>query len=411
MRSLLLTLSLCTASAWAATYRASSDAEINALAAKLKPGDVLEIARGDYRGQFTLRNSGTPDQPITVRGIDRPVLTGAGSVVHGAVVRFQGDHTVFENFEITSQRDPNTWRGLYVVANDITIRDCVVHDVAGQGVQGSDSGGSITLERVEIYRCGAGDKAHQIYVGTSNDRYPNAVFRVQNCYLHGGLGGNNVKSRAGRTEIYGNWIEGAAAHELDLIGADPSGQKPGTAAAVREDADVVGNLFRKRAGSIGYFARLGTDGTGASDGRYRFAYNTFVTDPDVRGNSSIFGAKAAVQALEVYNNVFYSPTARLRVVYGIDFGITIGAGNWCSTQTTNVPPTWATRTGDDPGFDDAAKLRFGLRSGSPLIGGAVKKLPELSGLEFPKPRAVVATQPARAAKVGGAKSPGDVGAF
>ena len=52
-------------------------------------------------------------------------------------------------------------------------------------------------------------------------------------------------------------IEGAAAHELDLIGADPAGQKVGTAGGVREDADVVGNVLRKRAGSIGYFAWQG----------------------------------------------------------------------------------------------------------------------------------------------------------
>ena len=374
MRSLLLSLSLslCTTPVWAATYRASSDAEINTFAAKLQPGDVLEVAAGTgYRGQITFLNSGTPDQPITVRGIDRPVLTGSGSVDRGAVVRFQGDHYVFENFEITSLRDPKTWRGLYVVADDITIRNCVVHDVAGQGVQGSDSGGSITLQMVEIYRCGAGDKAHQIYAATSNDRFPNAVFTMQNCYVHDGLGGNNVKSRAGRTVLQANWIEGAAAHELDLIGADPSGQKPGTADAVREDADVIGNIFRKRAGSIGYFARLGTDGTGASNAVYRFAYNTFIVDADVRGTPTVFGAKAAAKTLEANNNVFFSAVPKMRIVYGTGFGETRGAGNWCSSSATAVPSGWIAWQGEDPGFRDPAKLDFKPKPDSPLVGRAV----------------------------------------
>lgn len=357
----------------ATTYRVGRDGDdLQALAAKLQPGDVLEVPRGPvYRGQIVLRKAGTPEQPITIRGLDRPLLATAGAVAGGAVVRFLGDHTIFENFEITGERDKNTARGLYNVADGVVIRDCVVRDVAGQGVQGSDAAGSLTLERVEIFRCGAGDRAHQIYAATNNARFPKAFFRMQGCYLHDGLGGNNVKSRASRTEIVGNWIEGSFAHELDLIGADPAGQAPGTAALIREDADVVGNVFRKRAGSIGYFARLGTDGTGASEGRYRFAYNTFVVDPEVRGTPTVFGAKAAVQAIEVYNNVFYSPGTRARVLYGAGFGQSAGGGNWASIATTGLPPEWKTRLGADPGFRDAALLDFAPRLDSPLAGAAV----------------------------------------
>jgi len=36
--------------------------------------------------------------------------------------------------------------------------------------------------------------------------------------VHDGNGGNGVKSRAERNEIYYNWIEGSLYHELELIG-------------------------------------------------------------------------------------------------------------------------------------------------------------------------------------------------
>ena len=46
-------------------------------------------------------------------------------------------------------------------------------------------------------------------------------------------GGNAVKSRAQRNEIYYNWIEGAVYHELELIGPDPAGRQRRSPACAR----------------------------------------------------------------------------------------------------------------------------------------------------------------------------------
>lgn len=63
---------------------------------------------------------------------------------------------------------------------------------------------------------------------------------------HHSNGGNNVKSRAERNEIYYNWIEDAYYHELELIGPDPGGAPDGWSEELkREDSDVVGNVLRK----------------------------------------------------------------------------------------------------------------------------------------------------------------------
>ena len=50
--------------------------------------------------------------------------------------------------------------------------------------------------------------------------HPGSVFRMEHCWVHDGNGGNGVKSRAERNEIYYNWIEGSYYHELELIGPD-----------------------------------------------------------------------------------------------------------------------------------------------------------------------------------------------
>lgn len=230
-------------SSWAlaATYQVGptrTDKQLRDVRDRLAPGDVVEID-GDatYEGGIAFTRAGSAEQKITIRGVrvngKRPVLSGGNNVIEAA-----GNHYVFEGLEITG----GSSRCFYHHADDITLRDSVVHDCPKQGILGADEdSGSLLLEYTEIYRAGGGDRDHQIYMATDGSAYPNAVFRMQFCYVHDGNGGNNVKSRAGRNEIYYNWIEGAFYHELELIGADGAPED-----LVREDSDVVGNVLLKR---------------------------------------------------------------------------------------------------------------------------------------------------------------------
>ncbi len=104
-------------------------------------------------------------------------------------------------------------------ADDVTLRDFAVHDRTNHGLLGHDEEAcSLTLEYSEFYKNGEGDRHHQIYMATGEEMYPGSVFRMQYCFVYDGNGGNNVKSRAERNEIYYNWIEGAYYHNLELIG-------------------------------------------------------------------------------------------------------------------------------------------------------------------------------------------------
>src|SRR6185437_270954 len=172
-----------------------------------------------------------------------------------------------------------------------------VHGCPGHGILGADDdSGSLTLEYVEVYDAGSGEMKHPIYMSSDPHAHPGAVFRMRHCYVHDGHGGNAVKSRAGRNEIYYNWIEGATYDELGLYGPEDS-----DTANVRADSDVVGNVIRKTHDGW-YVARLGGDGSGQSWGRYRFVNNTVLLSP---ASAGVFRITFGIDSLELYNNVFY----------------------------------------------------------------------------------------------------------
>lgn len=384
-------------------YRVGPAREWQSLAAvadRLQPGDTVEVDGGFvYAGAVTFGRPGEPERPIAVRGVARdgrwPVLVPGPADV-GAVVRFDGDHYLFSGFEITAGGNGRLMRGLYNVADDVTVRDTLVRDCPFNGVTGSDRSGSFTMERVEVRGCGDGLKAHQIYVGTDNARFPRAVFRMRSCRVRDGKGGNNIKSRAGRTELYYNLIEGAAFHELDLVGADPAGQAAGTAAAVREDADVVGNLLIKRPTSRGGVARLGSDGTGESRGRYRFAFNTVIVAGEGEGGDGrrerrratpVFLLRGPIESIEVANNVFAGAGGGKMELVARQYSGKTGASmsgwhNWIAPGTAGIPGAWRqTATGDDPRLGAEGSGDYAPGPGSPLREAAVVEVPpEFSGV-------------------------------
>ena len=232
---------LCATGASAATYTVGSGgqyASLNALfaAVDLGPGDVVEVSGGEiYAGNVIMpqADGGAPGNPVILRGVGatRPHLRGGFNTFE-----FQlSNHVVMERFEISGSAADNTFRCIYHHAHDIVLRDLLIHDCPRHGVLGSDQdSGSLTIEYSEIYNAGSGGGNHLVYMATDEVAYPGAVFRLQHSYLQDsdytdgvGIGGNLIKSRAERNEIYYNWLEGAFYHELELIGPDPEGARIG----------------------------------------------------------------------------------------------------------------------------------------------------------------------------------------
>ena len=341
------------------------------------------------------RRPGAAGNPIVIRGISvngkRPVISGGTNTVHFRtdVIGTGADHYVLDGVEITG----GSGRCLFHQSNDLTLRNVVVHDCPAQGILGADWGsGSITIDHSEVYRCGGGGYDHQIYIGMDEDNYPGGVFRMRYSWVHDGNGGNNVKSRAARNEIYYNRIEGAYYHELEMIGADCCAE-----GIVREDSDVVGNLFIKKGPNANFaVTRVGGDGTAQTWGRYRFVNNTIV----VSGGAEVFRIFDGIQSIEMHGNVLYRAGGGVNVMRTVEAvwsnGQQIaGSKNWISTGSTNVPTTWTgTIGGTNPGFANPAWGDYSLAAGSPLIGaGNGSSPPGPPGYPFPDPLFPPAFQP------------------
>lgn len=375
--------------AFAATYQVGPDKPyqtIEEIVQDLEPGDVVEVD-GDatYPGDIHVRpdSSGTPDQKITLRGIrkngKRPVIQGGaewGIVLHGS-------HFVFEGFEVTGA---NSFCVVHK-GDDVTIRDVVVHDCPNHGILGTDSeSGDLTMEFVEVYACGNDLYDHQIYIATDESMYPGSVFRLQHSYIHDANGGNNVKSRAERNEIYNNWIENPFYHVLDLIG--PDGQDPGLA---REDSDIVGNVLIQRGDWM--IGRFGGDGTADTSGRYRFAYNTVILGPSATG----FWLRDGIESVAMHDNVFLAEGGSPTLVddgdaYWVSGPQLAGERNFVQAGLTAPAFFTSTVTGDDPMLIDLAGGNLVPLEGSPLKDAGQPGAGP-AGFEIPSPLAVPTAVP------------------
>jgi hypothetical protein len=405
---------LSPAAASAATYAVGPGRpypDLQAVARLLRPGDRVEVDGGaTYPGGVVLRESGTARAKITVVGLRaggrRPVIEGGATTLE-----LRGDHYVVEGFDVTG----GTSRCVFHHADDITVRDTVVHDCPGHGILGADDGsGSLTLAYVEVYRAGNGDRRHPIYVATDEGDHPGSVFRMEHCYVHDGGGGNDVKSRAERNEIYANWIEGAWYHELELVGPDGEDHK-----LRREDSDVVGNVIYKT--RPGYAIRVGGDGSGDSNGRYRFVNNTILLGPGPGGGA--FRLFSGLESIEMHNNaIAREGGGPVRVVveqevrWAAGRPVVTGTNNWIPASSSGVPPGWIhTLMGADPRFVSARDLH--PAAGSPLVGAGADAPASPPHFEFPAPLASPRELPPEGAleRVGTATSrlrgTVDIGAF
>ncbi|WP_437333442.1 right-handed parallel beta-helix repeat-containing protein [Sorangium sp. So ce394] len=379
---------------------------LNDVASLLKPGDIVEVdGNVTYPGNIRITRGGTASAKITIRGKrvsgKRPILKGGTNTIE-----LNANHVVLEGFDVTG----GTTRCVFHHGHEVTIRDTVVHDCPAHGILGADSdSGSLTLEYVEVYKCGNGTQKHSIYMATDESAYPGAVFRMQHSYVHDTNGGNAVKSRAERNEIYYNWIEGGLYKDLELIG--PDGQDPGLA---REDSDVVGNVFRKT--HTQYVVRVGGDGTGDTKGRYRFVNNTFLL---MQGSNAAIHLFDGIESIELHNNIFHRVGGGSVQIFRDDAKWATGSPvikgvNNAAPKGTAVPSTFAnTQFVDDPGFTSLDRRDVTLLSSSPLLNKGVSQISGISGYPFPKPLASPLFHPPKGAleAVGTARQRTAVGAM
>jgi hypothetical protein len=387
-RVLLATLLFGSAAAHATTYPVGPTrplTQIGQAMANAAPGDVIEVDGNATYSSVRWTRSGTAAQPIRIVGLP---VSGMRPRIQGGTnsVEVEADHVVVEGFDISG----GSSRCFFQHGDHNTLRDSVVHDCPAQGILGADQdSGSFLLEYVEVHHCGGGDRDHQIYMATDEVAHPGAVFRMQYCYVHDANGGNSVKSRAERNEIYFNWIEGAMYHELELIGPDPEGAASGWSVDLkREDSDVVGNVLRKT--STSFVARIGGDATGWSKGRYRFVNNTIIT---ATGSGAVFRLFDELESVEMHNNIIVTNgtggpnvmranAAEFMWVSGVNIA---GSNNWVMTGATNIPTQWTgTVSGAAAGLTNLTSDPRPA-AGSPVANAGNASLLGAPGFALPNP--------------------------
>lgn len=379
--ALPLALLLAAPSAMGATYQVGptrTHTTLDALfaAVDLGGGDVVEVDGGvSYAGGVLVpqADGGSAGNPVVIRGLR---VGGARPQISGGVntVQFElSDHVVLEGFEITG----GSSRCVFVHAHDIILRDLLIRDCPQMGILSADQdSGSLTLENSEIRTSGSSTSRHALYIQSDEIAHPGAVFRMRCNYVHSGTGGNLLKSRHERSEIHYNWFQGAAYHELELIGPDENTQQPGwTVDLVREDQDVVGNVIVHSNPGFGAVIRVGGDGTGESRGRVRFANNTIAVTSGQ--DATVFRIFEGIQAVESHNNVLFAPNGgTLRIERTVEAAWTNGrqvggSNNWVQSGATYLPAEWAgTLQGASPGFANPAAFNFMPTAGSPLLDAA-----------------------------------------
>lgn len=92
-----------------------------------KPGDVITLAAGTYAGEFTLNASGTADDPIVIRGVDRDTVILDGGNAGSNVLAVEGSFTHVER--LTLQHDNRALRFHGSPASDNVVRRVHVKDV------------------------------------------------------------------------------------------------------------------------------------------------------------------------------------------------------------------------------------------------------------------------------------------
>jgi hypothetical protein len=394
--------------AQATTYQVGptrAHAQLEQFEEALAPGDVVEID-GDatYTGDVWLESWGTAAAPVIIRGLlvngRRPVFAGGDYTL-----MFKGGYYIVENVEVTGGAEVC----LFQKAENLVLRDSLVRDCENHGILGADwEAGSFFMQRVEVRGSGYDVYKHQVYVATDETTFPGSVFRMEGCWIHDASGGINVKSRAERVELYGNWIEGAQYHELDLVGSQ---EHPVDIA--REDSDVVGNVLVKAPGNAYTIARVGGDGTGDTHGRHRFVNNTIVL---ADATEYVFRLGGQLESFELHNNVIHGQgaTQLWREEYPGTMEV-LGTTNWIAESVTMIDGRVSGLRGAAPGFESFVGADYRPGAASPLIDAATPWPAAPPGMEVPNAQGTPALMPVGPGAVGHEARPSigglDIGAF
>lgn len=257
----------------------------SAAAAVARPGDVIKIAAGDYRGDVATWNAGN----LTICGVGgRPRLFANGmSAQDKAIWVIAGSNVTVDNIEFRDAKVPDqNGAGIRFEGGDLTVRNSAFFDNE-EGILSGNHGGDIVIERCEFGHNGYGDdQSHNIYIGRANR------LTVASSFFHGAMSGHNLKSRARQTRIENSYFMDGPTGNSSYLADFPDG------GAVY----LRGNLFHKGPDAENWTAiAFGTEGLKWSINTLELVHNTVVM---TRPGGYFLKAPAATQSVKLTANLF-----------------------------------------------------------------------------------------------------------
>ena len=354
------------------------------------PGQEVVLGPGVYYQTFRLRNSGTADQPITLRGdgSPRPIIDGTLTEGHWentdrGLITVDGDYWIIDNLEVRNahpwgEADPNSGTIYIPYGDSCVIRNCLVR-FGGNGIFAGEHSRKLLLEYNEVcYNSwpGAGYE-HGHYVNNED------TLIVRFCHIHNN-GGQNLKTRAEKALIEYNYIHSCGNYQVDLADGGFDDQ----------DAEFIGNVIvtDNQYRTNGQFIVFGEDRHGGS----LFLYNnTFIHLFPDGANALIhmyFPTATAVgnTTFNAFNNVFYVPAGGNKHLFyrSAKNHDKVCSSNWISSNIENIPGLVSESAifGDDPLLEDVYDGMFRPASGeSPLVDAADENVNVLPQYEYEYP--------------------------
>ncbi len=389
--------------------KVSTYAELKqALENDAEPGDVIEVQPGVYYAtdsRITVNRSGTPENPIIIRGVledgRRPAIDGSRVSTNRGLLSFpvETHDLILENLELrhamgtrheynlvvatsvaeemdkgtpgigeggTSASGIPTYNhnagGMFFEGANITVRNCYSHHNE-DGWFATRNADYILIENCEIGWNGT--MWPENHPATHNFYFCAKHQMVKNCYLHDPRDGQNFKSRGQNTIFAFNWVDEDYAYSIEQ------------ASNGNLNTLWLGNVVAKRTTLGLWQGRIFAvgDGSGTVHGTVVAVNNTFVTF--FPRDHHVFTFTTGDADVVLVNNVFAGPGEVF--AYHNGQGAITGFNNWIRKGVTDIPQGLEnTIYGEDPGFADHAGFEFRPEVGSPLIdaGAAPEKYAE-----------------------------------
>jgi hypothetical protein len=153
------------------TWRVANALELQVALLTARPGQIIELSDGVFRGGFTVPVSGTADKPITLRGSQDTVLDG-GSILSGYGLLLRADYWHIENLTVR-----NAKKGIVLdQASHNILSHLRVYDIGEEAVRMRSFSVDNILRDSQISRTGRLRPGYGegVYIGTSYDKWEGA---------------------------------------------------------------------------------------------------------------------------------------------------------------------------------------------------------------------------------------------